>query len=251
MIKSITFNNIEKCPLPWVSKAFKNGTKIEFEPGINLLLGPIGTGKSALLSLIATYFHCKQGGFQCLTDQSMQDLKNIEDSLNAVSFEHDGYMIKYFAPFETHGLIGGGAAFDFDFFDAGVRNCMMKCSNGQKSLDRFVQTFKSVTPFDKLKNFRHKNIDIIKEFLFKSTLSNLDFNPIPTALFDEPELSLDPLLQEIFWKKQVLNQKNIQFVIASHSYFAIKTSLRKDVNVINFGDDKEYLQKVKKSYQLT
>ena len=246
MIKSLKINDAKNCPLPWISKVFSNDMKFEFKKGLNILFGPSGSGKSALLSLIATYFHCKQGGIQKLTIKSLNEFKNVDIALSAVTIEHNSNPVLYFASHETPGLNYG--TFDHDFFTAGVRNTLVKCSSGQKTLNKFVHLFDSKSNENNNFDIKHKNADKVKHFLFNSTLED-DVEHVPTILFDEPELSLDPLLQKSMWDNQILNQK-FQIIVASHSYFAVKAFMKDDVNVIHMGNDDTYLQRVKNCYNL-
>ena len=59
------------------------------------------------------------------------------DLKSGITFEHDGHGVRHFDPSHAAGLLGGGSAFDDDFFSSGVMNAMFKGSAGQTTGFRF------------------------------------------------------------------------------------------------------------------
>lgn len=60
MTTKVIINDNTQTPLSHLHKldAFKNGKEYEFKPGINIIIGRNGCGKSTLMNLIALYTLC-------------------------------------------------------------------------------------------------------------------------------------------------------------------------------------------------
>lgn len=72
MITKVVINNNEDTPIEYLSglKAFKNGKTYEFKPGVNIIVGRNGCGKTTLMNLIRKYLlvdlsECSAGEFNC------------------------------------------------------------------------------------------------------------------------------------------------------------------------------------------
>ena len=63
MIKSVTIRDAGCAPYAYIADipALKEGTTIEFKPGINIIVGANGCGKSTLIKTIAAYLLCGNG----------------------------------------------------------------------------------------------------------------------------------------------------------------------------------------------
>ena len=73
MIKSITIDNNKNLPLKYSYKleSFKNGTRLDFINGVNIIIGKNGSGKSTLLKNIATYLLCNDRYYSKLPNFSI------------------------------------------------------------------------------------------------------------------------------------------------------------------------------------
>ena len=74
MVEKVVIRDNKKTPLEYISKlrAFKNGKEYVFKPGVNIIVGENGCGKTTLLKLIRNYLlvdsrECDAGEFNCNT----------------------------------------------------------------------------------------------------------------------------------------------------------------------------------------
>lgn len=219
---------------------FKEHKAIEFKPGLNILWGGNGTGKSTILTAIARMLHCEQGGRTCITKDSLsavfevpsKDLKarhgersdTLADGLSPV---HDGQCVLHFDPGHAIGLVGGGAGFDWDFGSMGIANTMFRGSSGQTTLARVNEVLGNIVKpetwpaiewkVDRKSEWLAPKASQIEAFL-KGTLKRGQ----PTVLLDEPDRSLSMKLQAGLWTNLAARYaKNVQVIAASHSPLAL------------------------------
>jgi energy-coupling factor transporter ATP-binding protein EcfA2 len=232
MISTIRISDPTKTPINWLPKVkFLSEPKdYEFTPGLNILWGKNGSGKSTLLRLIARLFHAEQGRVSTITQHSLEELfghfSDKQDRLAGVAVSHDGQGIVFYDPSDKVGLIGGGAAFDDDFFTAGISSMMMKGSSGELTLNNLgsamasIKDVKYVKPNYKIKktqyssDTRNKQIEDTERFFEK------DIEPGKTTIiFDEPDRSIDIPSQQQMWNAFARFDK-VQLIVATHSTFA-------------------------------
>lgn len=217
---------------------FKEHKSVEFEPGLNILWGGNGTGKSTILSIIARMLHCEQGGRTCVTKDSIQvvfEVPNTDpksrhgersNTLAAGVFPvHDGQCVLHFDPGHAVGLAFGGAAFDWDFAGTGVANAMFRGSSGQVTMERCNEVLGTIVQPEKWPKTEWKVslkndpcIAQVENFL-KGTLKTGQ----PTVLLDEPDRSLSMKLQAGLWTNLAARySKKVQIIAASHSPLALR-----------------------------
>lgn len=241
MISTVRISDPSKTPITWLPKVkfLSVARDYEFKPGLNILWGKNGSGKSTLLRLIAKLFHAEQGRISTVTQHSIDELfgrfsKDNKDRLGGVAVSHDGQGIVFYDPSDKVGLIGGGAAFDDDFFSAGISSMMTKGSSGELTLHNLGNAMAPVKteylkPVYKISKSKHssetwnKNIEATERFFEK------DMEPGKTTIiFDEPDRSLDIPAQQQMWSAFPRFNKG-QLIVATHSAFACNI---KDANYI-------------------
>lgn len=235
MIYKLDIKDPTQTPVKWLAnvEALKKPRTFEFKPGLNILWGRNGSGKTTLTKLIARLFHCEQGNHPVVTQESLDTLSGsgfgarlpLEESIELV---HDGQGVRHFDPGHAVGLQGGGAAFDWDFGMEGIQNQLFKGSAGQTNMYRFDRILNEIIagiiPEVEWKMKRESVNDLwqARIDLAKSILKKNGKKGQPTVLLDEPERSYDLNAQGGTWKFIRAYSEDVQFIVASHSLFALQ-----------------------------
>ncbi len=231
MIYKLAIHDATKTPVKWLAKidAFKQPRTFDFKPGLNILWGRNGSGKSSLTKVLARLFHCEQGNQPIVTKESLTDLiGDVGDLKAGLKITHDGQGVRHFDPGHTVGLMGGGAGFDYDFMLDGVHNAMFKGSAGQTTMFRFDRLATEIVagevpkvawkiPRDRVNDVWAARVKLADFFLKGNAAKGQ-----PTLLLDEPERSYDLNAQVGIWRFMRAHSDQIQFIVASHSLFALK-----------------------------
>lgn len=151
MIDSLTYRPRDDGPLHWAAKLdyFQRRPVTQFKPGLNILYGMNGSGKSTVLQMLALTLAAAQGGTSTVTSSWLNDVMGFGNSESQLPCDvvHDGQPVMFFDARAKEGLIGG--SFDDDFFSLGVANTMAKGSTGQLGLhriDRMLQVLMGKEP---------------------------------------------------------------------------------------------------------
>lgn len=234
MIYKLSIKDAAQTPVPWLANidAFKTRREFEFKPGLNVLWGRNGSGKTSLTKVLARLLHCEQGGNPIVTHESLSELVggsfSAIDVRKGVAITHDGQGTRHFDPGHAVGLHGGGASFDWDFSMEGIANTMFKGSAGQTTMFRFDGLVNEVVVGDvpevEWKVPREGAVGALGDRIKIATFflqGNGDPGQ-PTVLLDEPERSYDLNAQIGVWRLLRAYADQVQFIVASHSLFALK-----------------------------
>lgn len=237
MIKSLVVEDASRACMPWWSQvsALSGVERLDFTPGLNILWGPNGCGKSTVIRSLARMLHCEQGGVQVVTHTSSREVSSSGEFLGGVLPEHDGGRAVFFDPSDTVGLIGG--SFDWDFGMEGMQNAMFKGSHGETTMWRGNVAFglamgkeppalvwkeREPEPEEATSGFSEHQLSYWR--LMRRIQEVLgDGSGRPVFLLDEPDKSLDARNQHVLWKNVAIASKRwgFQVIASSHSVFAL------------------------------
>ena len=234
MIYKLDIRDPSKTPVKWLAsiEALTKPRSFEFKPGLNVLWGRNGSGKTSLTKVIARLFHCEQGNQPLVTQESLSELVGggfeTIDLKKGLTITHDGQGLRHFDPGHAVGLMGGAAAFDWDFGMEGITNAMFKGSAGQTTMFRFDRLVNEIVagevpevawkfPRDKNSGVWQERVKLAEHFLEGNAAKGQ-----PTIFLDEPERSYDLNAQVGVWRFLRAYSDQVQFIVASHSLFALK-----------------------------
>lgn len=144
MIDLLTYTELADSNMPWAAQLdyFKRSPVTEFKPGLNILFGGNGSGKSTVLQMLGQTLAATQGGTSVVTSSWISDVVGFGGSHCKLpcSVVHDGQPVMFFDARAKEGLVGG--SFDDDFFSLGVANAMAKGSTGQLGFRRLERLLK-------------------------------------------------------------------------------------------------------------
>lgn len=216
---------------------FKGRRHIEFKPGLNVLYGPNGCGKSTVLRMLGETMCATQGGVSAVTEAALRESVDVGfgsgrcvDQI-ALHVLHDGQPVLYCDPRKAVGIAGG--SFDQDFLKEGLTELFdnKSKSHGQASASRMAAALdvlegKARLPAAPLRKLSASGLND----LWKKALSIVDARMAPsiepgqiTILLDEPEANFSLKWQAMLWAlvsdPSVLER--CQIIVASHSPFVL------------------------------
>lgn len=245
MITAIEVVDNSRTPKHYFNRVFKDGTTIHFNPGVNILIGKNGCGKTTLLDTLAQYTLCKN------TIKSQYTPPNVmlEGMLDEDGMVYDGVRVR---------SDYSGCVFNFipqddkpvlkDTYDQGLIYNSLSLGEIQMSgLDSlFEEMFSSgnthqfpITELkDRLINFDDYWSDAIESLLryYKQNYIKIPQEQFEyTALIDEPDKNLD--VENLMQLYQILSfhKPKTQIIVSLHNPLLIyKLSERKsrDINII-------------------
>lgn len=271
MLTSIEIVNNQKSPLSYLPDVFENGTIFEFKPGINIIIGPNGTGKSTIIKLIASYLLCSKTLYSQVPNQILQfpnifNLSSLEDSdsvLDGVKVHHDFNSVCFnYTP--SISMQSETPLYNINNF-RNFYNGLYK-STGEShmsALDILIQTMFSTEidksfPYNDLKYFgekdngRHKERmkNLVKYYKENTCIEDIDYaNDFEfTILMDEPDRNLDIYNIETLYNMFSIKKEMTQLILVLHNPALIyKLSKLDHINWIQ--TKHHYLNKVIKFFK--
>lgn len=230
MIYKLDIRDPKKTPFNWLHRvdALKDPRVFEFQPGLNILWGGNGSGKTTVISMLATMFHCRQGNQPVVTQTSLNELygRNKDETMSGVLVEHDGQGVRHYNPSHTTGIMYG--RIDDDFAHEGLLNLASeKASAGQDTVGRFtpiiwevalgvVPKLRWTLSKGSVNGLYQDRLTRAEEFLKANREKGQ-----PTILLDEPDRNLSLGTQINIWEFIRAYSDEVQIIVASHSIFAL------------------------------
>lgn len=222
------------------------GGRIDFKPGLNVLFGPNGCGKSTIAHTLALHLMAHKNGSSCVTLDSINEMmgresfrsiktKSTPDPI-AADVEHDGQPLVYGSAGKL--LIGPDRSFDTSFLDGygtldglakdakrthGSRNLAvnqgpLRILLGQSEFPSSVARARDARP--EAVNDVWKRMIGVADRLLEARLPKGQ----GTVVLDEPDAHLSLLMQARIWRDVLGNPEvanRLQVIVATHSPFAL------------------------------
>lgn len=239
MISEIQFSSVKKskvfgyaAELPF----FKKNKKLELKPGLNVLFGPNGCGKSTILRMAALTLAAEQGGISTVTQSWIESVttqhlfeKGCTSAIEPVKVLHDGQPLLYGNPRNAIGVRGGHL--DDDFYLRGMLNLTSRASTGMATMQRIngmlaVSQKDARFPTEVDIRFERHGVNDLWKARYDRAIRLLEAS-IPrgqsTLIFDEPESGLGIPVQGHLFNRlyQAAVENDFQIVVATHSAFCL------------------------------
>jgi len=241
MIQELQILDKTNTPVDWWSQVerLKRRKSIKFKPGLNILWGPNGCGKTTILLAMARMFHAWQGGHSVVTEHSMHEMfrlfgrrrkgkePSFEDGYKGgITPIHDGQSVFFIDP--AKGAGHGHSSIDGDFIEEQLMDLTNKGSSGQKTVQRLgpIAHLAEGNPpppvgwrvsKDYVNDVWVRRLELVEE-TFKGTIPKGQ----PTVLLDEPDRSLDIPTQHGLWRVLKRVSSDVQVIVATHSMLALE-----------------------------
>lgn len=254
MVYKVVIKDNKKSPIRYLPDLnnFKNGKEFIFKPGVNIIVGENGCGKTTLMKLIQRYLlvgqqQCEEKNVvKLFEDYKLKD-EVMTDGVDVYA-DYTTNIFRMAHPEEYKGESGIGLQ---SFENFGTLGTMMHSSTGEgvttaiNNLWNLIFSGKAPLSFPKLSDWRKERyaayIDYVKEHRIKPTEEEKEI----TILMDEPDRNLS--LDNIEQIKSILSfhKPQTQLIAVIHNPLLIYSlSKIEGINIIEMTEG--YVNKVKK-----
>lgn len=259
MITTVTIKDNKRTPFRYVPeiKAFGNGSEFAFKPGVNVVIGKNGSGKSTFMNMIAKYMLCENRMCSEVPREAL-DFPDVfdddEEVLDGIGIKAD-YTGKVFNLLQQNEMKDNDVldnAYNFSLFMDGMSSsCGEKGLCSMNALFKFMFSQKDYAfPILGLADLKKKSnelwvkkIDNLLRYYKNNRITPTEDTFEYTVLMDEPDRNLD--IDNIMQVYEVLSfhKPQTQIIAVIHNPALIyKLSKLDHVNFIEM--TKGYLNKV-------
>ena len=247
MVYKVAIKDNTKSPIKYLPDldTFKNGIEYTFKPGVNIIVGENGCGKTTLMNLIKKYLlvdftECNRGSYGCNTDSLYNNIFEKNKLLDGVEVYADYHKNTF--RLSHAGEKNGQQALE-TFEDFGTMFTQKHSSTGESvlvainSLFNYMFSKKAKLTFD-YNQFKESD-PLYLEYINKHRIEGDEW----TILMDEPDRNLD--IENINQIKSILSyhKEYTQIIAVVHNPLLIYTlSKNKDINFIEMTEG--YIHKI-------
>ena len=268
MIKSLTIDY--KQPLPsgfhyLIGERRKQllPKNICFKPGLNIIVGENGCGKSTLIKLLAAFCFCENGMPGLPSDVGIWDTvgkifpkagfiakKREYTPIQSVKIEHDfDYPVMKMRGImsynndELMSSIQRISDFYYGNSQSGGQNMLHSIARFAKQVKTVMENYKRHSPIPEgpFNSTYQELIEKLKEWIDQTTVPMQEGRP--TILMDEPDASLDVKRLLMLREWLIESSKNVQSIVVLHNPLLIRSLADTGANVIQLS--KGYIKLIK------
>ena len=251
MVYKVVIRNNKKSPIHYLPNldGFQNGKEYIFKPGVNIIVGENGCGKTTLMNLIrkyliVDYMYCDKGAYRCnincLYKNALTDDRELLDGVDVYAdYQRNTFRLSHAGEKETQQAVE-------TFEDFGIMFTQKTSSTGESVLVAVNSLFNHM--FSKKAQLTYdysqfKESDPLYWEYVKS--HHQEGSDEWTILMDEPDRNLD--IENINQIKGILSfhKPHTQMIAVVHNPLLIcSLSKKKSINIIEMTEG--YVDKVKK-----
>lgn len=223
MIESVKVNRIDregnKSRVGLLPEILKRDGVFNFKPGLNIIIGANGTGKTSLIKGMASQLAATNFGFTHVDNNWMADYVKNDLIKGSMDIIHDGQVVFYSDTNVSAPVV------DTDNMSLSISNAFLmfgasRESTGEHALKRIapILDMLDVEPYEQLVELPSGLTEAQSHALnehFKPKIKTSQ----PTIILDEPELGLGLLSEAHFWQsiKKAAKENKYQIILVSHS----------------------------------